>query len=182
MVAWRGALIRRSSNNDHPYCLNQPHPCAGANELLIRTGMQVQSPFDSSGFQFSCTVYCWLLIIASANHLFGAINYHSVCARWLLHNKAITLALQKSDAHPLLLKTQKQRHRPGNQSSEGAFSPSTRKRVNRSVVNHYTDLRGKILSKVKGESRSVSDTEETPRWWVGMKGRKGKWVLTFGGI
>lgn len=162
MVAPRGTLIR-SSNNDHPQCLNQPHPCAAANELLIRTGTQVQSPFDSSGFQFSCTVYCWLFIITSANHLFGAVNYHSVCARWLLHNKAVITALQKSAVHPLLLKTQKQRHRPGSQSSEGALSPSTLKRVSRwSITIPY--LRGKRFSKVKGESRSVCDTGETPRW------------------
>lgn len=164
MGAPRGTLIR-SSNNDHPHCLNQPHPCARTNELLIRTGTEVQSPLDSSGFQFSCTVYCWLLIIASANHLFWAVNYHSVCARWLLHNKAITLALQKSDAHPLLFKTRKQRHRPGHQSSEGAFSPSTRKRVSQwSITTPTCEAKDSQKSKEKAETSLTQERHPDGEW------------------
>lgn len=99
----------QSSKNNYPDCLHKPHQGAMAHEPLLRTEIDLHSPFDSCGLQLSCKVYCWLLIITSVNNLFEAIYGCSLYARCLLHNKSAQARVKVS---------------PGNQLSQG-FSTST---------------------------------------------------------
>lgn len=129
--------------------------------------MEAQSPFDSFGFHFSYTVYCWLLIITSANHLFWAINYHSLCARCLLYNKATILALQKSTAHTLLLRNWKQRHRPDWCWVQGTSSVRKHSVLNIQVSGHsiYTSpVSQQILESWRRKQKSLRHRKDICDW------------------